>query len=230
MTPPLHWSFFSCSQNNCILTNPVMLLPWFFCSVSTIVFQLLSQVWLSVTPWTAAHQASLSFTISLSFLGGFLPYPPCPSLSSLSHYLSEFAQTHVHWISDAIQHLILCHPFLLLPSNFPSIRDFSNESALCISWPKYWSFSISSSNEYSGLISFRIEWFDLLAVQGVLESFFSNTVWRHQFNTMIFNKVNIFSFLKNVLQSAPKISDLYGHFPIHWLYLMTPLSRNVTVP
>ena len=117
-----------------------------------------------------------------------------------------------------------------LPSVFPRIRIFSNESALHIRWPKYWSFSISSSNEYSGLISFRIEWFDLLAVQGVLESFFSNTVWRHQFNTMIFNKVNIFSFLKNVLQSAPKISDLYGHFRIHWLYLMTPLSRNVTVP
>ena len=128
-----------------------------------------------MTPWTAAHQASLSFTISLSFLGGYLPYPPCPSLSSLSHYLSEFAQTHVHWISDAIQHLILCHPFLLLPSILPSIRVFSNESALCISWPKYWRFSISSSNEYSGLISFRIEWFDLLAVQGMLKSLFPAT-------------------------------------------------------
>ena len=69
-------------------------------------------------------------------------------------------------------HLVLCHPLLLLPSIFPSIRVFSNESALCIRWPKYWSFSfsISPSSEYSGLISFRIDWFDLLAVQGTLES------------------------------------------------------------
>ena len=67
-------------------------------------------------------------------------------------------------------HLILCCPLLLLPSIFPSIRVFSNESVLCIRWPKYWSFRISSSNEYSGLISFRIDWFDLLAVQGTLKS------------------------------------------------------------
>ena len=66
-------------------------------------------------------------------------------------------------------HLILCRPLLLLPSTFPSIRVFSNESVLCIRWPKYWSFSISPSNEYSGLISFRIDWFDLLAVQGTLK-------------------------------------------------------------
>ena len=67
-------------------------------------------------------------------------------------------------------HLILCHPLLLLPSIFPSIRVFSNESVLCIRWPKYWSFSISPSNEYSGLISFRKDWLDLLAVQGALKS------------------------------------------------------------
>ena len=67
-------------------------------------------------------------------------------------------------------HLILCHPLFLLPSIFPSIRGFSNESALSIRWPKYWSFSISPSNEYSGLIPFRIDWFDLLAVQGILKS------------------------------------------------------------
>ena len=67
-------------------------------------------------------------------------------------------------------HLILCHPLLLLPSIFPRIRLFSNESALHVRWPKYWSFSISPSNEYSGLISFRIDWFDLLAVQGALKS------------------------------------------------------------
>ena len=78
-------------------------------------------------------------------------------------------------------HLILCRPLLLLPSIFPSIRVFSNESALCIRWPKYWSFSfsISPSNEYSGLISFRIDWFDLLAVQGTLKS--NTTVQKHQF-------------------------------------------------
>ena len=67
-------------------------------------------------------------------------------------------------------HLILCHPLLLLPSIFPSIRVFSNESVLCIRWPKYWSFSVSPSNEYSGLMSFRIDWFDLLAVQRILRS------------------------------------------------------------
>ena len=87
------------------------------------------------------------------------------------HCFPEFAQTHVHWVSDIANHLILCHP-LLLPSIFPSIRVFSNELVLHIRWPKYWgfSFSISLSNEYSGLISFRIHWFDLLAVQGTLRS------------------------------------------------------------
>ena len=90
------------------------------------------------------------------------------------HYLPDSAQTHVHWVGDAIQpsHLILCCPLLLLPSIFSSIRVFSNESALCIKWLKHWSFSfsISTSNEYLGLISFRIDWLDLLAVQGTLKS------------------------------------------------------------
>ena len=85
------------------------------------------------------------------------------------HQLPEFAQTHVHWLGDAIQHLILCHT-LHLPSIFPSIRVFSNESVPHIRWPKYWSFSISLSNGYSGLISFRMNWLDLLAVQGTLKS------------------------------------------------------------
>ena len=84
------------------------------------------------------------------------------------HYLLGLAQTQVHWVSDA-NHLILCHRRFLLSSNFPSIRVFSNESILHISWPKYWSFSIHLSNEYSGLISFRIGWFDCLAVQGTLK-------------------------------------------------------------
>ena len=101
----------------------------------------------------------------------------CPSLHDWSirgfpvhHQLPELAQTHVHRVDDAIQYLILCHPLLFLSSIFPSIRVFSNQSVLPIRWPKYWSlsFSISPSNEYSELISFRIDWFDL-AVQGTLQ-------------------------------------------------------------
>ena len=100
-------------------------------------------------PWTAAHQASLSITNSWSL----------PKLMSIELVMPS-------------NHLILCHPLLLLPSIFPSIRVFSNESALCISWPKYWrfSFNISPSNEHPGLISFRMDWLDLLAVQGTLKS------------------------------------------------------------
>ena len=111
--------------------------------------QLFSYVWLFVTPWTAACQASLSNTNSQSLL----------KLMS------------IEWVMPS-NHLILCCPLHLLPSIFPSIRIFSNESVLCIRWLKYWSFSfsISPSNEYSGLISFRIDWFDLLAVQGTLKS------------------------------------------------------------
>ena len=107
--------------------------------------QLLSHVWLFETPWTAAHQASLSITNSQSLL----------KLMSIELVF------------------ILCHPFLLLPLIFASIRVFSNESVLCIRWPKYWSFSfkINPSNEYSGLTSFRIDWLDLLADQGTLKSF-----------------------------------------------------------
>ena len=88
------------------------------------------------------------------------------------HQLPELAQTHVHQVRMPSNHLILCHSLLLLPSIFPSIRVFSNDSVLLIRWPKYWSFSfsISSSNEYSGLISFRMDLFDLLAVQGTLQS------------------------------------------------------------
>ena len=118
--------------------------PW--ASYPVTVVQSLSRVRLFVTPWTAAHQASLSFTISHSLL----------KLVSIELVMPS-------------NHLILCLP-LLLPSIFPSIRNFSNESALHIRWPKYWSFSTSSSNAYSGLISFRIDWFDHLAVQGTLKS------------------------------------------------------------
>ena len=103
----------------------------------------------SVTPWTAVCQTFLSFTVSRSLL----------RLTSIESVMPS-------------NHLILCHPLLLLPSVFPSIRVFSNELALHIRWPKYWSFSfsISPSNEYSGLISCRIDWFDLLSVQRTLKS------------------------------------------------------------
>ena len=86
------------------------------------------------------------------------------------HYFSEFAQTHVHWISDAIQLYHPRHPLLFLLSIFPSITIFSNELALCFRSPKHWTFSLSPSNEYSGLISFTIDWFDLLAFRGTLKS------------------------------------------------------------
>ena len=109
--------------------------------------ELLSHVWLFVTPWTAARKAFLCFTVSQSLL----------KLMSIVLVMPS-------------NHLIFCPPLLLLPSIFPSIRAFSKESVLGIRWPKYWSFSISPSNGYSGPISFRIDWFDLLAVQGTLKS------------------------------------------------------------
>ena len=109
--------------------------------------QSLGHVRLFATPWIAARQASLSITNSWSL----------HKLTSIESVMPS-------------NHLILCCPLLLLPSIFLSIRDFFNESALLIRWPKYWSFSISLSNAYSGLISFRIDWFDLLIVQGTLRS------------------------------------------------------------
>ena len=123
--------------------------------------QLLRRVGLFMTPWTAAGQASLSITNSLSFLKFMSIESMMPS-----------------------NYLILCRPLLLLPSIFPSIRVFSSESVLCIRWPKYrsFSFSISSSNEYSGLIFFRIEWFDLLAVQETLK----NLLQQHSSKASIF--------------------------------------------
>ena len=102
-----------------------------------------------MAPWTAAHQTSLSFTISQSLL----------KLMSIESRMPS-------------NHVIFCHPLFLLPSTFPKIRVFSNESALHIRWPEYWSisFNISHSSEHLGLISFRIDWFDLLAVQGILKT------------------------------------------------------------
>ena len=126
-----------------------------FCSCSS-----LSPVWLFVTPWTAAVQATLSI-INSQIL---------PKLMSIESMMPS-------------NHLILCHPLLFLPSIFPSIRVFSNESVLSIRWPKYWSFSlsISPSNEYSGLISFRMDWLDLLQSKGLSRVFSNTTVQKHRF-------------------------------------------------
>ena len=117
----------------------------------------LSHVWFFVTSWTAAFQASLSTTLSQSLL------------RFMSIELVLLSNHHIIWL------------LLLLPSIFPSIRVFSSESALCIRWPEYWSFSISPSNEYSGLISYKIDWFDLLWSEELSRVFFSTTIWKHQF-------------------------------------------------
>ena len=122
--------------------------------------QSLSRVQLFETPWTAAHQASLSITNSWSLLKLLSTESVIPS-----------------------NHLILCHPLLLLPSTFPSISVFSGESVLCIRWSKYWSFSfsINPSNEYSGLISFRMDWLDRLQSKGLSRVFSNTTVQKHQY-------------------------------------------------
>ena len=131
-------------------------------------------------------------------IGGCSVTMSCPTLCNpvdgstprlpVLHHFPEFAQTHVHWVGD----IILCHPFLLLPSIFPSIRVFTNELALHIRQAKYWSFSfsISPSNEYSGLISLRIDWFHLLAVQGTLKTLLqhhsskASILWCSAFSTV----------------------------------------------
>ena len=124
-----------------------------------IVFQSLSHVWIFAAPWTIALQASLS---------------------SIFWSLLKLMSIELVMLSN---HLVLCHPLLLLPSIFPSIRVFSNESIHRIRWTKYWSFSfrISPSNEYSGMISFRVDWFDLLAVHGISRVFSNTAVQKHQF-------------------------------------------------
>ena len=149
-----------------VLTNVCILLYlyaylYYLENVCTSVYQFSrSVVSDSATPWTAACQASLFITNSRSLLRLIPIELVMPS-----------------------SHLILCHPLLLLPSIIPSIRVFSNESVLHIRWPKYWSFSfsISPSNEYSRLISFRMDWLDLLSVQGTLKSLLQHTVQKHQF-------------------------------------------------
>ena len=134
------------------------------------------------TPWTAAPQDSLSCTISWSLLKLMFIESVMPS-----------------------NHLIICHPLVFLPSIFPSIRVFSNKSVLHIRWPKYWSFSfsISPSNEYSGLISFRIDWFDLLAVQGSLKS-----LLQHRSSKSI-------NSLALSLLYGPTLTSVYDHWKNH---------------
>ena len=132
-----------------------------------------------MTPWTEACQAPLSFTISWSLLK-FMSI----ELVTLSH------------------HLILCHPLLPLPSIFPSIRVFSNELVICIRWPKDWIFSISPFNEYSGLISFRIDWFDLLVVQGTQE--FSPALQLESINSLVFS-----------LLYGPTITSIHDYWKNH---------------
>ena len=133
--------------------NTIIWTSWFI----FIVVESISCVQLFVTLWTATHQVSLFFTFSWSLLKLISTESVMPS-----------------------NHLILCHPLLLLLSIFPSVRIFSNESAVCIRLPKYWSFSlsISPSSEYSGLISFRSDWFHLLGVQGTLKSLLRHPNWK----------------------------------------------------
>ena len=139
--------------------------------VNVVVVQTPSCVWLFATPWTAAHQASLSLTISQD--------------------LPKFLFITLVMLS---RHLILQCPLLLLPSIFPSIRDFSNELYVHNRWPKYWNFSISLSSEYSGLISLKIDWFDLLEVQGMFRSLLqhhsstASILWHSAFFTVNINK------------------------------------------
>ena len=153
--------------------------------------QSLSCVWLFVTPWTAARQASLSITKFGSLL----------KLMSVKSVMSS-------------NHLILCRPLLLLLAIFPSIRVFSNESILLIRWSKYWSFSfnISPSNEYSGLISFRIDRLDLLAVKGLSRVFSNATVQKHQF----------FSTQISLCPTLTSIQDYWKNHSLDWTDLCQP--------
>ena len=159
---------------------------------------MLSYVQLFATPWTAARQASLSITNSWSLLKSISIKSMMPS-----------------------NHLILYRPLLFLPSIFPSIRVFSIESVLCIRWPKYWSFSfsISPSNEYSGLISFRIDWLDFLAVQGTLKSLLqhhsskASILWCSAFFIVQLSHSYMTTTFLNVISK-------YGlQYSIEWIYL-----------
>ena len=160
-------------------------------SVSSV--QSLSHVRFFATPWTAARQDSLSITTSQSLL----------KLMSIESVMPS-------------NHLIFCHPLLLPPSIFPSIRVFPNESAVCISWPKYWSFSfsISPSNEYSGLISFSIDWLNLFAVQGTLKSLLQHHSSKASIPTSQFKSIN--SSVLSLLY-RPSLTSIHDHRKNHSL-------------
>ena len=136
------------------------------------------------------------------------------------HYLLEMAQTHVHWVSDAIQQSHPLYPLLLLSSIFPNTRVFSSESALHIRWPEYqsFSFSISPSNDYSGLFSFRIDWFDLLAVQGTLQSLLQHNskasiLWRSAFfMVQLSQSVHDLIFFLNTVREHTLIGKEHAHY------------------
>ena len=188
----------------------------FFCRWPVVVVQSLSSVQLFETPWTTARQASLSFTITWNLL---------KPMSIESVMLSN--------------HLILYHPFLLLPSIFLSIRVFSNESVFHIRWPKYWSFSSSPSNEYSWLISFRIDRLDLLAVQGNLKSllqhhsskasilwpsaFFMVQLWHPYMTTGKTIALTIWTFVRKVMSL---LFNMLSRFVIAFL----PRSKHLLLP
>ena len=166
-----------------------------------VVVQSLSCVRLFAIPWTRACQAHLSFSISKSLL--------------------KFMSIESVMLPN---HLILCCPLLLLPSIFPSIRAFSNESAVNFKWSKYWNFSISSSNEYSRLISFRIDWFDLLAVQGTLKNLLQHhnskvSVFQH---SAFFIVLTIPTFVSNVM---PLLFNMVSRFVIAFF----PRSKHLLI-
>ena len=177
--------------------------------------QLLSRVQPFETPWTAAHQASLSITNCRSLLNLMFIELVMPS-----------------------SHLFLCCPLLLLPSIFPSIRVFSNESALHMRWPKYWSFSfsISPSNEYSGLISFRMDWLDLLAVQGTLKSLLQHhsskaSILRHSASFMVQLSHPHMTTGKTTALSGrlsghyPQVSSTFSHFILVSTWMQKMLGK-----
>ena len=149
----------------------------------------------------------------------------------LLHYLPEFAQTHIHWFGDAFQPAHLLLPLLLLPSFFPNIRVFSSKSTLCIKWPKYWSFSfnISPSNEYSGVISFRMDWFDLLGVQGTLKSLLQHhnlkisVLWQSAFTVQLSHPYmttgKTIALTIQIKGYSPLLAKWYLGFLIHCLGL-----------
>ena len=188
------WVIFHCIHTTSF--SPVPTLRW----LPYLVVQSLSHVRLFATPWTPAHQDFLSFTISQGLLKLMSVESMTPS-----------------------NHLILCRPLLLLPSVFPSIRVFFSELALRIRWPKYWnfSFSISPSNEYSELISFRIDWLDLLAFQGTLKSLLqqhnSSNLWQ-------------LAFFQSSLWSNSHIYSRLQEKPQLWLYRPLSSKWKQTIP